>query len=125
MNKNAVNNLIKTLCDSAANSSKTTTQKVEAILNEYKMEEQEKDTLEMLLDQDYTENIKMKRTESELSYQNYLDERTILYDQYKEDNNEESLRRLLNFHIKSMKELNNSIQYSNIYTKYGNIRNVL
>ena len=120
-----MNNLINTLCDSAANNSKTTTQKVEALLNEYKMQEQEKDTLEMLLDQDYTENIKMKRTEAELSYQNYLDERTILYDQYKEDNNEESLRRLLNFHIKSMKELNISTQYSNIYTKYGNIRNVL
>jgi hypothetical protein len=116
---------MKSIGDSAANSSKVNTQKIEALYNDYKILDQERELQEMLLEQDYIENIKIKRGDSELAYKNYLEERTILYDAYIEDSTEESLRRLITFHIKSMKDLNISNKYDNIYTKYANIRNVM
>jgi len=123
--KESMNNLIKTICDSAANNSKVSTEKVQSIFNNYTELELEKETLETLLDKDYTENIKIKRGEAESAYKMYLEERTALYDTYKETNTPDSLRELLQFQIKKEKELNITNKYSNIYTKYANIRNLL
>jgi hypothetical protein len=117
--------LIKTIINNANNNSKTSIEKVNAVLNEYKSEKLEYDNYEKSLDDSYNDKIKVNRNDKELAYNNYIDQRTILFNDYKSDNNLDSLHKLLNFQINTvpnLKKIYEDIKYENIYTKYANIR---
>lgn len=120
-----VNNLVATILDSANNNSKTPIEKVNKLYYDYKAQKIEIETVEQEIYDNYIENINMQRTNKQVEIDNYLQQRTELYDEYIIDNNKDSLRKLLNFQINAIPNLTklyDNIKYENVYTKYGNIR---
>ena len=121
----AVADLLANICNSAVNESKVSIEKVKSLFSDYEKYKLEEETIEQNLDNQYQEDIKFQRINKNVAYEDYITQRTSLYDEYKENNDANTLRKLLSFQIKTvpnLKKINEDIKYENIYTKYANIR---
>lgn len=117
--------LINIISDHSINDNKITSEKVTAAINDYEKYKNDYDTFENNLDKDYQDNIKFHRINKSMAIEDYITQRTSLYDDYKDKNTNDTLRNLLQFQIKTipnLKQINEDIKYENIYTKYANIR---
>ena len=116
---------MNSITDHAINGSKVSAEKVKNLFAEYEKYNLEKDNFENNLDNYYQENIKFDRINKSMVIEDYLNQRSSLYEDYKENNNIDSLRKLLDFQIKTipnLKKINEDIKYEHIFTKYANIR---
>lgn len=121
----SVKNLMNTITDHAINDTKVSADKVHNLFANYEKYNLEKNNFEQNLDNYYQQNIKFQRINKSMAIEDYLNQRSSLYEDYKDNNNTDSLRKLLDFQIKTipnLKKINEDIKYENIYTKYANIR---
>ena len=85
----SVKNLMNSITDHAINDSKVSAEKVKNLFAEYEKYNLEKDNFENNLDNYYQENIKFDRINKSMVIEDYLNQRSSLYEDYKENNNKQ------------------------------------